>query len=300
MLPKTEKNHIGLSYLPFFLLIGLFLGTAIPAAARGAGSPKKTDPTFSLPDRGLCAHRGAMKTHPENTIPAFRAAVEAGAQMIEFDVWLTKDHKMVVLHDATVDRTTNGKGKVSDLTLADIKKLDAGSWMASEFAGIRIPTLQKVLKEMPYNIWLNIHIKGDGKLPLMAARMIKKQGRLHQAFLACNATAARQAGNAVPGILICNMERQDSPREYVKGTLRTKTDFIQLTKSDYPEFANDVKLLKENGIRINYFGTDSPEMIKMLFNTGVDFPLVNDISGLSGIFGVFGLRPVQPVFKVKK
>ena len=98
---------------------------------------------------------------------------------------------MVVLHDSKVDRTTNGKGKVSDLTLAEIKKLDAGSWKAAAFAGVQIPTFQEVLDVMPYNIWLNVHIKGEGELPAMVAQLIAKQGRLHQAFMACGAVAAR-------------------------------------------------------------------------------------------------------------
>lgn len=250
-----------------------------------------------LPERGFCAHRGAMKTHPENTIPAFEAAVNAGAQMIEFDVWLTKDNKMVVLHDATVDRTTNGKGKVSDLTLAEIKKLDAGNWKATEFAGAQIPTFQEVLDVMPYNIWLNVHVKGEGELPAMVARVIAKQGRLHQAFMACSAAAAHQAKEVAPEILICNMERQESAQGYVAETIRAKADFIQLKKSDYPEFAADVKLLKENGIKVNYFGTDSPEMIRMLFENGVDFPLVNDILSHADLARELHIPPVQPVFK---
>lgn len=283
------------------LLFSLFFGMIICGITLAGELQKSPGQEIKLPERGLCAHRGAMKTHPENTIPAFRAAVKAGAQMIEFDVWLTSDNKMVVLHDATVDRTTDGKGKVADLKLAEIRKLDAGSWKSSEFTGIRIPTLKEVLDMMPYNIWLNIHIKEEGKLPDMVAGLIKKQGRLHQAFLACNAAAARKARFEVPGILICNMERQESDQDYVTGTISTKADFIQLKNSDYPEFAGDVKLLKENRIRVNYFGSDSPEMIKMLFKNGVDFPLVNDIIGLTDVARELNIQPVQPLYKkIKK
>ncbi len=116
---------------------------------------------IQLPERGLCAHRGAMGTHPENTLAAFRAAVDAGAHMIEFDVQLTKDNKMVVIHDGTVDRTTDGTGKVSELTFDEIRNLDAGSWKSPEFAGEKIPTLDETLSVMPYNIWLNVHINGE-------------------------------------------------------------------------------------------------------------------------------------------
>ncbi len=258
---------------------------------------KQAASILKLPERGLCAHRGASKTHPENTLSSFRAAVKAGAQMIEFDVFLTKENQMVVLHDANVDRTTNGTGKVSDLTLAEIKKLDAGSWKAPEFSGEQIPTLEEVLSIMPYNIWLNVHLKGDGRLSILVANLIKNQGRLHQTFLACSAVAARQAKEAVPGILICNMERQESAHEYVIGTIKANADFIQLTRSDYPEFTADVKKLKESGIKVNYYGTDAPETIRMLFENGVDFPLVNDIVGLIDIVREQNIKPLQPIFK---
>ncbi len=283
------------------LLLSLFLGISFQSIALAGKDDslqrvKTTKPAFVLPKRGLCAHRGAMETHPENTISAFRAAVRAGAQMIEFDVWLTKDNEMVVLHDATVNRTTNGRGKVSDFTLTEIKRLDAGSWKAPEFAGEQIPTLQEVLHIMPYNIWLNIHIKGDGKLPVLAAELIAKKSRLHQAFLACGVNAAQQACVAVPGILICNMERMDSPGDYISETIKLKTDFIQLRKLNYPDFAVDVKKLKDNGIRINYFGTNSPDEIKILFENGVDFPLVNDIVHLIDIVKKLNISILQSFF----
>jgi len=264
------------------------------------GKEKNTESLPVLPERGLCAHRGAMETHPENTIPAFRAAVEAGAHMIEFDVWLTKDNQMVVIHDSKVDRTTNGKGEVSNLTLGEIRKLDAGSWKASEFTGVQVPTLVEVLNEMPYNIWLNIHLKGEGELPVMVARLIAENKRLHQAFLACSAAAAIQAKEAVPDILICNMERQNSVKEYIAGTIDAKAGFIQLINANYPEFASDVKLLRENGVRVNYYGTNSPDEINILFENGVDFPLVNDIVRLIDVARKLNISEVKPVFKTKK
>jgi len=251
---------------------------------------------IALPERRLCAHRGAMQTHPENTIPAFHAAIRAGAHMIEFDVCNTKDNEMVVLHDSSVDRTTNGKGKVADLTLAEIKKLDAGSWKAPKFAGERIPTLEEVLDLMPYNIWLNIHFKGAPDQAGKVARLVAEKRRLHQAFLACNGAAAVKAREAVPEMLICNMERQGSASEYVSQTIRAKTAFIQLKKSDYPEFAADVQSLKRNGIKVNYFGTDSPEKIKLLFEAGVDFPLVNDIVHTIDVARQLNIEPLKPQY----
>ncbi len=266
----------------------------------GCQATKKAELVFDLPERGLCAHRGAMETHPENTIPAFRAAVEAGAHMIEFDAWLTKDNQMVVIHDSKVDRTTNGKGKVSELTFDEIRKLDAGSWKAPEFTGLQVPTPEEGLNEMPHNVWINIHIKGEGELPVMLARLVEAQGRLYQTFLACSAEAARLAKEAVPGIKICNMERSGSAEEYVAATINARTDFIQLLKkSDYTDFTGSVKQLKENGIRINYYGTDSPEELKMLFEAGVDFPLVNNIVQTIDAVRELGIEPLKPVYLAK-
>ncbi len=238
-----------------------------------------------MPERGLCAHRGAMVTHPENTVASFEAAVGAGAQMVELDVWLTKDKKMVIMHDATVDRTTNGKGEISDFTLAEIKKLDAGSWKSDKFKGEKVPTFEEALNVLPKNIWINVHIKGAGDTPVMAARLLKKQKRLHQAFLACSMEAAEKARKAVPKIMICNMDRQASNWEYVNATIDMKADFIQLKGKITPEFADFTKALKKNGVRINYFGTDSPDELKLLFGYGVDFPLVNDIVNTSKFLG---------------
>jgi glycerophosphoryl diester phosphodiesterase len=249
----------------------------------------------SLPTRGLCAHRGAMETYPENTIPAFMEAIRSGAHMIEFDVYLTRDKKMVVIHDPTVDRTTNGTGKVSAFTLEEIKKLDAGGWKSPEFTGVRIPEIHEVLKIMPVNIWLNIHLKDEDMLAVLVAKTIEDEKRLHQAFLACSAASAKKAREAVPGILICNMDRQDSGWKYVWSTIGMKADFIQLTGPVDPVFSEYAEILKKNGVRINYFGTDSPGEIKKLFEYGVEFPLVNNIPKTIDIAAGLGLGRVKPV-----
>ncbi|MBQ7376514.1 MAG: glycerophosphodiester phosphodiesterase [Clostridia bacterium] len=108
----------------------------------------------------VAAHRGWSEKYPENTMIAYRAAAELGVDQIEIDVRVTKDGELVIIHDATVDRTTNGTGKVEDLTLAELLELDAGSWKGAEFAGQRIPTFAEFLEfavtlpEMTYDIEL--------------------------------------------------------------------------------------------------------------------------------------------------
>jgi glycerophosphoryl diester phosphodiesterase len=94
----------------------------------------------------VIAHRGASGHAPENTLAAFKRAVALGASFIETDLQLSRDARFVAIHDDTVNRTTNGQGKVHDLTLADLRRLDAGSWFGSEFSGERIPTLEEILE----------------------------------------------------------------------------------------------------------------------------------------------------------
>jgi glycerophosphoryl diester phosphodiesterase len=92
------------------------------------------------------AHRGASGYAPENTFAAFRRAVVMGATFVETDLQLSRDARFVAIHDPTVNRTTNGQGTVHDMTLAELRRLDAGSWFGSEFAGERIPTLEEILE----------------------------------------------------------------------------------------------------------------------------------------------------------
>ncbi|PYU78888.1 MAG: hypothetical protein DMG51_18110 [Acidobacteria bacterium] len=93
----------------------------------------------------VIAHRGASGNAPENTMAAFKKAVALGANFIETDLQLSRDARFVAIHDATVNRTTNGQGTVHEMTLTELRRLDAGSWFGSEFAGERIPTLEEIL-----------------------------------------------------------------------------------------------------------------------------------------------------------
>jgi glycerophosphoryl diester phosphodiesterase len=110
----------------------------------------------------IVAHRGSSGSAPENTMAAFRLAIEEGADMIELDVRMTKDFHIVVHHDRDVSRTTNSKGFIWNLTLNQIRMLDAGSWYSSKFKGEQIPTLRQVLEMMPPHMRVNIEAKTDG------------------------------------------------------------------------------------------------------------------------------------------
>lgn len=126
----------------------------------------------------IIAHRGASAHSPENTLAAFDLAIQQGADAIELDVKLSADKQLVVIHDPTVDRTTDGTGQVRNLSLAEIKELDAGSHFSSHFRGEKIPTLKEVLEEFGRRIFINIEITNYASpaddLPLRVVELVDK------------------------------------------------------------------------------------------------------------------------------
>ena len=134
----------------------------------------------------VIAHRGASGHAPENTMAAFRKAVAMGATFIETDLQMSRDAHLVAIHDATVDRTTNGQGVVHDMTLAELRKLDAGSWFGSEFVGERIPTLEELLafsKKNDVVFYLEIKPQGSwgGEHALIGA--LRESGEIPRAVV---------------------------------------------------------------------------------------------------------------------
>src|SRR2546427_1606284 len=115
---------------------------------------------LSPPDFLIIAHRGASSYAPENTMAAFDLALQMRTSHLEFDVHLTRDDHLVIIHDDTVDRTTNGTGPVAGQTLAALQTLDAGAWFGEAFAGARIPTLADVLTRYQGRAHLHIELKG--------------------------------------------------------------------------------------------------------------------------------------------
>lgn len=117
--------------------------TAVAIGASVAGAAPASARTGCVPPP--VAHRGDSARAPENTIPAFRKALRVGAIRLEVDVRFTADDVPVAMHDATVGRTTDGRGRVADLRLGDLRALDAGSWFSPRYAGVKVPTLFQVL-----------------------------------------------------------------------------------------------------------------------------------------------------------
>ncbi len=127
-------------------------------------------------------HRGAAGTHPENTMVSFQWAVELGVDGIEFDVHRTMDGHLVVIHDAMVDRTTNGSGMIMAMGLAEIRALDAGVKKDARFAGERIPTLQELIRAIPAEVQLFLELKaGTVHYPGIEAdvvRVLREEGTM--------------------------------------------------------------------------------------------------------------------------
>ncbi|MED3728950.1 glycerophosphodiester phosphodiesterase [Priestia filamentosa] len=120
------------------------------------------------------AHRGASAYAPENTIAAFDKAVEMKADYIEIDVQRSKDGKLVLIHDTTVDRTTDGSGKVGNLTFKELRDLDAGSWKGEQFAGAQIPTFDEILDRYHGKIGILIELKAPELYPGIEENVTKE------------------------------------------------------------------------------------------------------------------------------
>ncbi|RKU28527.1 hypothetical protein C6499_09980 [Candidatus Poribacteria bacterium] len=150
------------------------------------GAPPEPGVNESDTDPILLAHRGLVRHAPENTLPGFAAAIELGLS-IELDVYQTRDEHLVIIHDATVDRTTNGTGKVVNMTLAEIRKLDAGSWFNPRFTGEKVPTLEEVFQlirerqRTPVTIGLNMKIISPG-IEQNIVQLVEKYDLLDQLF----------------------------------------------------------------------------------------------------------------------
>lgn len=128
----------------------------------------------------IIAHRGAAGESPENTLGAFRLGLEQGCEAIELDVHLSKDGELIVCHDSTLNRTTDMTGSICEMTVAELKKADAGRWFHEKYEGERLPLLEEVFELVPPHIMINVEIKGsyDRKLEPALAKLLRKANRL--------------------------------------------------------------------------------------------------------------------------
>ncbi len=233
----------------------------------------------NLPESGICAHRGNNAHFPENTLPAFKSAIELGAAQIELDVCCSKDQKLVIMHDLNVRRTTSGEGDIRQKTLEEIKALDI-VFKGKPVEGVKVPTFQEVLDITPRNIWINIHLK-ENRLDLLLeiGRILEKEGRLEQAFCLCGREIAVEARKVIPGLKICNPPSEKTFADYVDSTIQYGFEFVQPNRK-YPVLdAENVKRLHDAGVKINYFGVKNGDHCRELIEkVGVDFPLCDDVT----------------------
>lgn len=160
----------------------------------------------SLPQPIIFAHRGASAHAPENTIAAFELALTQQADGIELDVKLTSDGQVIVHHDATVNRTTNGQGRLKDMSLAELKKLDAGASFSDQFRGEKIPSLEEVFEAVGKRTFINVELTnyntpGDELVETVCMLVKKHQLQRHvmfSSFFAGNLSKARSYLPEVP------------------------------------------------------------------------------------------------------
>ena len=265
-----------------------------PWKYRPAGSaiiPGFKDAALALPKR-LCAHRGFSTVAPENSLPAFGSAVALGASEIEFDLWWTKDGEIVSIHDATLDRVSDGKGKVFDHTYEELTKFDFGSKKGKHFAGLKILRFEDILKKLSCHTLMNIHMKDVGQawdevLVKKVLRLIDAyDARSHVYFMTSCGPLQEQLARLAPDIPRCmgnngcTLKRPD----IVDFAIKYKCQMVQLFK---PHFNQDtIDRAHAAGLRVNVFWSDDPEEAKRFLEMGVDTILTNDYLAIANATGL--------------
>jgi glycerophosphoryl diester phosphodiesterase len=241
------------------------------------------------------AHRGASHAAPENTLSAFRLAREMGADGIELDVQLSRDGTPVVMHDATVDRTTQGSGAVADLSLAELKELDAGSWFSAQFEGERIPTLAEVFEALSHDLVVNVELKATGSEPTgleeVVVSLITRYGMagliLISSFNPLTLRRIRQADPHLPLALLYGPSLPEAERE------RWVQD-LQPLAALHPEHhlvdADHVAWARGHGCRVNAWTVDATGEMRRLLALGIGGIITNRPDRLGAVLAKRGKR----------
>ncbi len=223
----------------------------------------------------VIAHRGFSGAAPENTIAAFKKAIDLGVDMIELDVHLSQDGQVVVIHDDTLNRTTNGKGKVARYTLNELKQLDAGSWFGSQFSEEKIPTLKEVLELVRGQVLLNIELKegdlGQYTMKDLADRSlqeVERTGMLNQVlFASFDPSAIERIREKNPSISVALIYSKawsflheatggrPIPVLSCRGTVLTQTNASQA---------------RQQGIKVLVWTVNTEEHMEHFLNMGID------------------------------
>jgi len=221
----------------------------------------------------VLGHRGAKGHAPENTMPSFYKAIELGANMFELDIHMSRDGVLVVMHDKTVDRTTNGTGKVSDLTWDEIQRLDAGSWFGPEFAGTKVPRLEEVFEELADKILIDVEIKAgeEGPYPGIVDRLVdlvKGAGITERVLITSfHPQYLKEARAKLPGAqlgLIFDKERPDAIGEAVAEGWQVLHPHLRWVTKEWVEEAHAAGLL------VRGWNPNEVEPMRRLIEAGVD------------------------------
>jgi len=229
----------------------------------------------------IYAHRGASAHAPENTLAAFSKALEAGADGVELDVKLTRDGKVIVLHDPTLDRTTTGKGSYKDLGCSDLRKLDAGSWYGETWRGEKIPLLTEVFDllggEMGINIELtNYSTPSDGLVDAVARVLagVKDTSRvMFSSFQPANLVRAR---NLLPAIPCGLLALPGIPGWWARNVQINQPPFGALHPYVRDITPALVKKTHDRGKTLNAWTINDPQVMSRLQAFGVDMIMTDD------------------------
>jgi glycerophosphoryl diester phosphodiesterase len=243
---------------------------------------KKTNLSYvDLKRPTIFAHRGSSAYAPENTLVAFKLAVAQHADGIELDAKLTADGQVVVMHDDTVDRTTNGTGQVNLLTLAELQRLNAGSKFPPKFSSEKIPSLEEVFETFGRKIFINVELKNysspTDELPEKVAALIKKykleESVLLSSFNLIALIRARKSLSKIPLGFMTISGLADI-------TMRTRLVRFGPLLALHPNYEDVspylIQAAHQAKCRIHPYTVNQPEMIRKLINAGVDGIFTDD------------------------
>jgi len=239
-----------------------------------------------LPYPRVCAHRGFNTVAPENSMPAFGAAVAMGAEEIEFDLWYTADGEIVSIHDSKLDRVSTGEGRVYEHTYEELLRYDFGIKTAPEFAGMRILRFEEILQKFSCHTIMNIHIKTvnneveyDPKLLQKIIDLIYKyDAQKHVYFMTGNDHVMAQLLEMAPEIRRC-MGAGKEKLAIVDRAIKYQCQKVQLFKPYFDQAMIDKA--HANGILCNVFWSDDPEETKQFLDMGIDTILTNDYNTIA-------------------
>jgi glycerophosphoryl diester phosphodiesterase/predicted amidohydrolase len=262
-----------------------------PWSYRACGSCVKPGDA-RMPYPRICAHRGFNTIAPENSMPAWGAAIALGAEEIEFDLWETADGVPVSIHDDTLERVSNGHGKVREKTLAELEKLDFGGG-DPHFAGLRIVKLEDILRAFPRQAVMNIHIKAASSKERFSRAFVKKIADMlieydcaSHAYFMTSASVMEAALEVAPWVPRCMASGPFEKKMFiVDAALEWQCQKVQMFVPYYNQAMID--RAHDLGIRCNFFYSDRPDQARELLGMGVDTLLTNDYWTISRVKEAF-------------